>query len=233
MALHQSRVLNNLHKFRRAGTDSYMREFLDCFLLWKTIEFFKPNTLLEIGCYAGQTLGLMIESAGAANIDSVDVTYRHRSPFDELFPNATVTWHEIDSKDLVLTKVYDFIHIDGDHSYESVLFDINNCLPALSENSVLSIDDYKLPEVNLAIQQCLLEEYNFVPFLKGDQQLFFHHRGHRADEFLDTWIQNNSRNFIYFNNVEYHGHTVLEAKLPNIFVDNRQMFIEACKFYNL
>jgi predicted O-methyltransferase YrrM len=93
-----------------------MRERVDMFLLWKTIEYFRPKKLLEIGFFAGQSMGIMLESAGPdAEITSVDKDFSKKHVFEHIFPNNNINFIEIDSRQLQLdpqTK-YDFISIDG------------------------------------------------------------------------------------------------------------------------
>ena len=69
--MHTSETLKNLSDFplipiglelnpRGKGT---VRSPGDMFLVWKTIEYFAPKSLLEIGFYGGQSMGLYIESS--------------------------------------------------------------------------------------------------------------------------------------------------------------------------
>jgi predicted O-methyltransferase YrrM len=211
-----------------------MRLSNDIYLMWKTCEYFRPKSILEIGFYAGQTLGLLLEAAGAdANFTSVDICYKFKEPFDQLFPTYNVKFLEMPSKNLALTEQFDFIHIDGDHSYQTVLNDVFKVLPLMHKNTILCMDDFCLPGVDQVIKEHLLGQHDFVPFMSGDQEMFFHHVNHTADTFLDTWIQEKAKNFIYFHNKDYYGHTLLESKTPNLFVDNLSMFLQALEFYNL
>jgi predicted O-methyltransferase YrrM len=229
MKLHQSTVLNNIKLF-----PMLMRYPNDMFLLWKTCEYFKPKSILEIGFYAGQSLGIVAEASGPeACFTSVDISYELRDTFDHLFPLPNGKFIPISSKDIVLDEQFDLVHIDGDHSYEYVLNDVNKVLPLLHTNSILCMDDFKLPGVEQVIKEHLLGQHDYVPFMSGDQEMFFHHVSHAADEFLDTWIQNKANNFIYFQNWDYHGYTLLESKTPNLFVENQSMFLQALEFYNL
>ena len=44
-------------------------------------------------------------------------------------------------KTLTREKAFDFIYIDGNHTYEATLKYFNLCLPKLSKNGVIIIDD--------------------------------------------------------------------------------------------
>jgi predicted O-methyltransferase YrrM len=235
MQLYRSKVLENFSSFSVAPTSSKnMREMVDTFLIWKTIEYFQPAKLLEIGFFAGQTLGIMYESAGPnAKLTSVDINYSKRHIFQKIFPQAQIEYHEISSINLKIDENFDFFNIDGNHDYKHAENDINFALTHCLPHSIIYVDDYHFSGVNQAIKESLLGQNQFVPFLCGDMGMFFHHVGHSADNFLDQWLQHRANNFIYFHNIDYNGFTVLEAKLPNFFVDNKKMFIEACKFYDL
>jgi predicted O-methyltransferase YrrM len=37
---------------------------------------------------------------------------------------------------------FDLIHVDGDHSYEGALRDMNNCWPLLNHSGLMIVDDY-------------------------------------------------------------------------------------------
>jgi len=202
--------------------------------MWKTCEYFKPKSILEIGFLAGQSLGIIIEASGPDTyFTSIDISYRLRDTFDRLFPSPNGKFITIDSKDVALDEPFDFVHIDGNHLYEYVLNDVRKVLPLLHTNSIICMDDFKQPDVEQVIKEHLLGQHDFVPFMSGDQEMFFHHISHVADEFLDTWVQNKAKNFIYFHNHNYHNHVLLESKTPHLFVENQSMFLQALEFYNL
>jgi hypothetical protein len=237
MKFYQSQVLGNLDHFKVAPTSTgLMRDRVDMFLLWKTIEYFHPKKLLEIGFFAGQSTGIMLESADPdAEITAVDITFCQKHIFENIFPNTNINFIEIDSQQLQLDPYvnYDFILIDGNHDYEYVLKDFSNCFPHMNKNTILFMDDYYLPGVEQVICEKLLGQHDFVPFMVGDQSMCFHHVGHSADDFLDHWIQDKSKNFIHFENKKMFGFLLLQATLPNIFVDHPDIFRQSLEFYKL
>jgi predicted O-methyltransferase YrrM len=235
--MHQSIVLNNLEQFKLEHPDQkLMRQNLEMFLYWKIIEYIKPNSILEIGVYAGQTLGLMIEASGFTNgiYTGVDVDFNHLSTFKLLFNDVNVEFLEIPSNQLNLGAKYDIIHIDGDHTYQGVSNDISKVIPYLHSNSILIVDDYVLPEVDQAIDDLLTSKIGLIPFMQGHQTTFFCKESNNLSYFLDDYIYKNSVNdFINLNNIDYKGYTVLKGNLFNIFVKHHHLFLQALKLYNI
>jgi len=235
MMISESITVKNIHKF--ADRYGLMRQSTGMYLMWKVCEYFQPNLLLEIGFSAGQTFGLLIEATPTdAKYVSVDIDYSRRHVFDQLHQSnpkiKNIDFLEIDSTDFVWTgPKFDFIFLDGGKA--QVIDDLSKCLTLLHHNSILCMDDYNTNEINTAITEQLLGQHNFVPFLAGDQEMFFHHVSHSADLFLDEWIQDRARNFMHFSNMDFHGFTVLRANTPEIFVANMSMWQQALKFYNL
>jgi predicted O-methyltransferase YrrM len=238
--MHSSRVLNQLDEFRinspKITPTRLMRSHLDMFLLWQVITRFKPESFLEIGFAAGQTMGIIYEASGRCKeYTSVDIDYKNKNIFCKIFPDSAITFLEISSEylDFPQDKKFDFVHIDGDHSYDMVINDINRCWHTLDQTSILYIDDFELPGVDRAIRNHLLKKIDWVPFLCGDQSMFFHHRSQSKDQFLDVEIQEKSKNFVYFLNEIIYDHVVLKARLPNVFVDHPYIYRETLKAYDL
>lgn len=241
--LHQSITLKNLEKFpiTSKGLNMFprgkglIRNPGDMFLVWKIIEYFQPKTLLEIGFYGGQSMGLYLESGDLEEVVSVDVTYNLKPFFDYLFPVNNIKFLCQDSKTINLDQQFDFITIDGNHDYEYVNSDVKKCLPLLKKNSILYMDEYDIePGVKRSISENLLGQHDWIPFLAGVQGMFFHHISHSADDFLDNFIQNKADNFLKFtNNLDWNGFTVLFCEAPLVYTDSNELFLQTLKFYDL
>jgi predicted O-methyltransferase YrrM len=237
--MHSSRVLANLDFFRINNPDiivtKLMRSHLDMFLIWQVIGYFRPRSFLEIGFAAGQTMGIIYESSDQnAEYVSVEKNYKYLSIFQTVFPDATIEYNEIDSQEINLkNRKFDFIHIDGDHSYDLVVNDIQKCLPIMDEKSILYMDDFAMPGVDRAIREKIIGETDLVPFLCGNQSVFFHHKSQTKDKFLDIDIQERSKNFIDYPNELLYDHMVLKPRMPNVFVDHVDIFIDVLKAYDL
>lgn len=234
---HQSKVLNNWSKFNTNLTYSgLMRDHESMFTLWRTIECLKPKSILEIGFYKGQTLGLLFESAGNdVKIVSVEKNYQYLDNFMELFPNCNINFINSDSSKLKLDQKFDFILIDGDHTYDGIKKDIEKCLPLLHKKSILCVDDYKFFEdVFQAVQEELCGQNNFVPMLCTEQQMFFHHSSHSADNFLDNELIKNATDFCEFSNIDFFGFTVCKVSILNrAIATDPYIFQSILKFYNI
>ena len=136
---------------------------------WKLLLEFKPENLLEIGVYRGQVVSLWtligklvhrktnvygispFTSFGdsvSEYMKNLDYYQDVQSTFDELnlekptfvreFSNAEV------AVDLVKSKTWDMIYIDGGHDYKDVLFDYKLCLENLNIGGIIILDDASL-----------------------------------------------------------------------------------------
>jgi predicted O-methyltransferase YrrM len=128
------------------------------------------KSILEIGVYHGETAEGLISEA-LRNFPHQDVRYVGIDLFKNLltpaiakteasntplkkidienklvsqFPNVSITLLEGFSKDVLpqLIGYFDFIFIDGGHSYETVREDVRMCKSLLSKNGVIVLDDY-------------------------------------------------------------------------------------------
>ena len=239
--MHNSTVIKNLPDFPLVSQSSYprgkgqLRNPGDMVLVWKTIEYFTPRSLLEIGFFGGQSMGLYLEAADLERVVSVDRDFSLSGTFDKLFPNNLVEFLNLDSKNLNLTETFDFITIDGDHGYSGVKNDIEKVLPLMHKDTILYMDEYCLfSGVEKVIKEYLYGQHDFVPFLAGTQGMFFHHVSHDANYFLDNFITNKADNFLIFNNeVNWNGFTVLFCEAPLVYTDSNELFLKTLEFYDL
>lgn len=117
---------------------------------------------VEIGCYAGQTMQLMHESAKFERIIAIDPYIDGYDPEDihaSVYPMRDVRmrfYSRIIRHDNVLhlnltsseafalfdDSSIDFLYIDGDHRYDAVKADIANFLPKMRSLSIIAGHDY-------------------------------------------------------------------------------------------
>lgn len=236
MRFQDTRFWKNYSDYDRIVLKSSMRSTVDAVVYWRLLNHFKFNKFLEIGTYQGLTTGLIFEASPNANITAIDPVNRLKLFYKNYpeYQNQFTFINEESQKVDLGNVMYDFILIDGDHSYKPALDDILNCLPRLNTNGVLAIDDYKLPGVALAIQDLYNLKTDWVPFLKSEQTEFWHHRSCDRGNFLDSLLTDPISKFIFVENINDHqGNVICSAKTLGIFTDQIEFFDLALKHYNI
>jgi predicted O-methyltransferase YrrM len=236
MKFRDTRFWKNYGEYNRIVMNSSMRSTVDALIYWRLLNYFKFNKFLEIGIYQGLTTGLVFESNPSAHVTAIDPTDR-LALFYKNYPDyqSQFTFIKQPSQQVGLgDNLYDFILIDGDHSYESVLDDILKCLPNLNHSGVLAIDDYKLPGVAKAIEYLYNLKTDWVPFLRSEQTEFWHHRSCNRESFLDSLFTDPISKFIFIKNVvDQHSNTICSATTLGIFTDQTEYFDMALQHYNI
>ena len=236
MFLWQSKVLTNWSKFEKK-----MRYPNDIFLLHAVCREFLPQRVLKIGFFQGQTLSTLVDACRPqTQFVSVDIDFSMLDKFQSLYADSQtqISWVCADSASVTHEGLFDLVVIDGDHTYTGASQDLEKVLAVSHLNTILVMDDYDLETrddrgVKGVIQDHLFGQRDWVPFLMGDQTMFFHHVSQDCGDFLDNGIQYYAKNFMYFENVQYNNHCVLKAKTPNIFKDHVDLFCLALKKYNI
>ncbi len=158
--------------------------------------------ILEIGSWAGGSARVLAEALPYARIHCIDPWIQYFDPASRnpihramnkaarrgavlpLFLHNTRRFHDrinvfmgksIEILPLLGHRIYNLIYIDGDHSFESVLFDLNQSGYLLIDNGILCGDDLELQwdEVDTFNLQVNLSE-DYVPDTKTDQ---YYHPG--------------------------------------------------------
>ncbi len=119
-------------------------------------EFIKPNmNVLELGSHNGVSTNLFAKYANHVTCVDMANTIGINNVVNT---NTNVTFHNMLFSDFFKTNTskFDLIYIDGDHTYESVLNDIENSLPLLTYNGVMCGHDCNefTPGVEQAVKQC-------------------------------------------------------------------------------
>lgn len=163
-------------KWWRFDTDEWYQYYLNKFLICRA---FKPTSILEIGVRFGYSAFSFIQAAPSANYMGIDADDPKFGGWTEPtmawaqemlrrnFPvrEGTCSWCRTntqapDFQILAPKEHFDFIHVDGDHSYDGARNDLVHCLPFASR--VILVDDYlECPGVQAAVDE-FSQKYNLV-----------------------------------------------------------------------
>lgn len=215
-----------------------MRSNLSLITVFHLIQYFKCKNILELGFYQGQTFGLMIEAASkGSTLTAVDIVY-DLNLYNRYYADNPVTKNKIinlitsQSLEFKSTEKFDFINVDTGMEENEVLelryLDLVKSTEMVSDNGILMLDNYK--HVDSVIDKFLLLNHDFVPFLKDNQAIYFHHCSHDASDFLDNIIETlYPPQIITAHNVEYKGHVVKELCTKPLDIESmNDMFIFYC-----
>jgi hypothetical protein len=222
----------NYKKFDKVVGNSSMRSPIDALIYWELFKEYNFSNILEIGVYQGLTAGLMLESSSLLeSYTGIDTNLR-LDLFNEIWTNylTNTKFYEQSSQEFNYSKTYDFILIDGDHSYNGALTDLMKTSKLLSKNGVLAIDDYSMPEVAIAVSE-FKKHTELVPFLQTEQTEFWHYPNIDRSKFLDGLLINKINNFIFLYNID--NNQILKAKTSMIFTDQIDFTNQVLEFYDI
>jgi len=130
-------------------------------VFYEILEIAKPGTILEIGFNAGASALLFLMIDDDIILDSIDIVNNDKSK-DYLFRNYRHSFYVVDSADFgaiydnSIYGRYDLIFIDGDHSEEAVIRDIQNSLKLTPR--YLLFDDVRHPSHSY-IERIITEDF--------------------------------------------------------------------------
>lgn len=153
-------------------------------------ESLKPNRYLEIGVYAGysaivtffgnkelESMHLYDNSSYGAKLSDAIETIEKAGFVGEIFSLDcdTQSINELDIGNV--DYKFDFIHVDGDHSYKGALHDLELVLPLLSENGIIVVDDITYEkDVDWATSDFLSShpelDYIFIDSFRGHRIIY-------------------------------------------------------------
>lgn len=152
-------MVNSLYEMR---DETYTRGLIDLINYVKEHGNTKDMSMIEIGSYAGQSTKIFSENFKSvtsidpfiSNYDPNDIACKFMpleevyNVFNEVLKNHSNIKHiKMTSDDAVNElkgKKFDFIYIDGLHTYEQIKKDITNYLPLLKKDSIIGGHDYHL-----------------------------------------------------------------------------------------
>lgn len=117
-------------------------------LLYKTVQYFKPTSILEIGTSLGiatSTMAMSAPNAKIVTLEGCDETSKVARKLFEKYAYKNIHLYTGDFKD-TLPKVlkdnsYDLIYFDGNHTKKATLEYFKQSLQSIHNNSVLIFDD--------------------------------------------------------------------------------------------
>jgi hypothetical protein len=168
MKFNESLTYQHLSEFNVVNA----RNFLDLFVLQKIISMSSAKNILEVGYYEGLTFGVLYEASDAdAKLTSCDVTYEY-DIFRKLIKiEKDCRFIQCKSVDLKLNDKFDFIVIDGDHTYNTVKEELPMLHNWASDNCIIMIDDFAWEGPDQALTE-FLPDSGFILCLIGPQQVF-------------------------------------------------------------
>ena len=117
-------------------------------LLFRLCNYFKPQTVLELGTSLGLSSLYISQAVPKANIISVEGCPNTYAFAKQLITSTRVKNIETinqsfdDAFETILkNKKFDLVYIDGNHTYEATIKYFNELLKSTDENSVLIFDD--------------------------------------------------------------------------------------------
>jgi hypothetical protein len=236
MKFQDSKFWKNYSLYDKRVMNSSMRSTVDGLIYWRLLNAFKFDSFLEIGVYQGLTTGLFFESNPKANVTGIDPNNKLEL-FYFLYPEHQTQFEFFNepSQNVDLKgRTYDFVLVDGDHSYQAARQDIFKALECLKPNSILAIDDYNLAGVAKAIRDLYNTNSDWVPFLQAEQTQFWHNKNCDRNQFIDSLLVDPLSNFIFVENIcDEFNNTICSAKTLKIFTDFLEYFDQALTHYNI
>lgn len=172
-------VLNNIiDKMENKSFHNHYHILYDICNSYKT-----DITYLEIGAYAGGSASLVASHKNVKRVFSVDIG----KPIDKEIPIRNVnkfkhdkcSYHYFEGSSFDSNIIYDvhnsiknvdILFIDGDHSYNAVLYDFNNYKDLVNSGGYIVFDDYMdnvhsprvKPAVDFIVANLLNDEYDII-----------------------------------------------------------------------
>jgi predicted O-methyltransferase YrrM len=119
-----------------------------------------------------------------------------------------------------LTKKFDLIYIDGDHTYNGVMNDIDLSLPLLAKDGIICGDDLNIQLHDVEGQIHDMKDRDTVTFHPG-VTLAVHEQFGRVSSWGGLWAAQNSPN--HWNGIDLRGMTII---YPEHFSEDKLLEVE-------
>ena len=130
--------------FKHGISDSILTKAIHkdiCNQLVPILKDVQPKNVLEIGTFKGFSMGMFRFFVPDSNVVSIDPTsYKEAQNIASLFGNCTLINGDSNKLKNITTK-FDFILIDGDHTYNGCKQDWDNIQNNMSDKCIVVFDD--------------------------------------------------------------------------------------------
>jgi predicted O-methyltransferase YrrM len=150
--------------------NAYCTPWIDVCCILSLIKYHKPKNLLEIGTHYGHTTKIISDKFPELKITTIDpgdkVQFADRSHIqqqeylsqDEIGKmfrgNENINLIKEDFHQIDFKETFDFIFIDGDHTYPAVINDTKKSLSLLNPKGVIIWHDWEnVKDVNAALNE--------------------------------------------------------------------------------
>ena len=148
------------------------------------IKRFNPKSMVEIGVRAGYSAHTFLTAVPGMKYTGLDANNGTHGGQDgpwtwwaeKILGDAGFEFEiiETDTQKTNLVPAADFYHIDGDHTTNGVMHDLDICYACMNPGGVLLIDDYDyIPEVKEGVDRWIIAHENqikweYVKSLRGE-----------------------------------------------------------------
>jgi predicted O-methyltransferase YrrM len=130
----------------------------------------KNGVIVEIGAYGGASATTLAESSPTSTIVVIDPysdqagVYKDFIKMTKNIKNIRLIRDYSQNVGKEWNKEIDFLHIDGDHSYKTVLSDIKMFVPHVKKGSYIFFHDYQAPRfgVSAAVNKFVGKYYKII-----------------------------------------------------------------------
>lgn len=159
------------------------------YLLYRLVNYFKPNAMLELGTSLGLAsvaLALGNPLGEVVSVEGCNNTAAKAKHYLEAFQLKNMTLHASVFDDFFSENntEYDFVYIDGNHSKEATLQYFNILRKRVNNNSVFVFDDiYWSPEMTAAWREIISNEQVTVSIDTFQWGLVFFRKEQKKEHF--------------------------------------------------
>jgi predicted O-methyltransferase YrrM len=121
----------------------------DCRALWNQVKDLKKATIVEIGSYGGISTIVLANASPTSHVIAIDPYIGYEDVYKnylKAIEGLNIKHIKEKAEDALIKVKIDFLHIDGDHSYEFVVKDIKKYVPMVKKGGYVFFHDYPVHE---------------------------------------------------------------------------------------